>query len=458
MTTLPNSPESRDTASLIHPYTNLKKHLETGPVIIRKGKGIWVYDDAGKGYIEGLAGLWSTSLGFGEERLVEAATKQMRELPFYHVFASKSHHPAIELAERLLAMAPVPMSKVFFANSGSEANDTVVKLVWYYNNALGRPEKKKVISRLRGYHGVTLAAASLTGLPANHMDFDLPLQNILHADCPHYYRGAEEGESQSDFATRLAASLERQIVDEGPQTVAAFIAEPVMGAGGVIVPPETYFAKIQAVLKKYDVLFIVDEVICGFGRTGNMFGSQTYDLQPDMITVAKALSSSYMPISALMMNQKIFDVISANSDKVGTFGHGYTYSAHPVAAAVALETLKIYAERDIVAHVCGVMGRFQDRFNQLADHSLAGEVRCVGLIGAVELVRDKATKEPFERAHGVGAYVASQAQENGLILRALGDSVALCPPLIVTEAEIDQIFDRLEKSLDEGAAMAAGLD
>ena len=458
MTTLPNSPESRDTASLIHPYTNLKKHLETGPVIIRKGKGIWVYDDAGKGYIEGLAGLWSTSLGFGEERLVEAATKQMRELPFYHVFASKSHHPAIELAERLLAMAPVPMSKVFFANSGSEANDTVVKLVWYYNNALGRPEKKKVISRLRSYHGVTLAAASLTGLPANHMDFDLPLQNILHADCPHYYRGAEEGESQSDFATRLAASLERQIVDEGPQTVAAFIAEPVMGAGGVIVPPETYFAKIQAVLKKYDVLFIVDEVICGFGRTGNMFGSQTYDLQPDMITVAKALSSSYMPISALMMNQKIFDVISANSDKVGTFGHGYTYSAHPVAAAVALETLKIYAERDIVAHVCGVMGRFQDRFNQLADHSLAGEVRCVGLIGAVELVRDKATKEPFERAHGVGAYVASQAQENGLILRALGDSVALCPPLIVTEAEIDQIFDRLEKSLDEGAAMAAGLD
>jgi 4-aminobutyrate--pyruvate transaminase len=458
MTTRPNSPESRDTASLIHPYTNLKKHLETGPMIIRKGKGVWVYDDAGKGYIEGLAGLWSTSLGFSEERLVEAATKQMRELPFYHVFASKSHHPAIELAERLLAMAPVPMSKVFFANSGSEANDTVVKLVWYYNNALGRPEKKKIISRLRGYHGVTLASASLTGLPANHIDFDLPLQNIIHADCPHYYRGAMEGETQSEFATRMAANLERQIVEEGPDTVAAFIAEPVMGAGGVIVPPETYFAKIQAVLKKYDVLFIVDEVICGFGRTGNMFGCQTYDLQPDMITLAKALSSSYMPISALLMNQKIFDVISANSDKVGTFGHGYTYSAHPVAAAVALETLKIYAERDIVAHVRGVMGRFQDRFHQLANHSLVGEVRCVGLIGAVELVRDKATKEPFEAAHGVGAFVASQAQENGLILRALGDSVALCPPLIITEAEIDQIFDRLEKALDEGAVMAAGLD
>ncbi len=458
MTTLPNSPESRDIASLVHPYTNLKKHLETGPMIIRKGKGIWVYDDTGKGYIEGLAGLWSTSLGFGEERLVDAAVKQMRELPFYHVFASKSHHPAIELAERLLDMAPVPMSKVFFANSGSEANDTVVKLVWYYNNALGRQEKKKIISRLRGYHGVTLAAASLTGLPANHIDFDLPLQNIIHADCPYYYRGGEDGESETEFATRLAASLERQIVHEGPDTVAAFIAEPVMGAGGVIVPPETYFAKIQAVLKKYDILFIADEVICGFGRTGNMFGTQTYGLQPDMITVAKALSSSYMPISALMMNQKIFDVISANSDKVGTFGHGYTYSAHPVAAAVALETLNIYAERDIVAHVRGVMGRFQDRFRQLAGHSLVGEVRGVGLIGAVELVRDKASKEPFEAAHGVGAFVANRAQENGLILRALGDSVALCPPLIVTGPEIDQIFDRLEKSLDEAAVMAVGLD
>jgi 4-aminobutyrate--pyruvate transaminase len=458
MTMLPNSPESRDIASLIHPYTNLKKHLETGPMIIRRGKGIWVYDDAGKGYIEGLAGLWSTSLGFGEERLVEAATKQMRELPFYHVFASKSHLPAIDLAERLLAMAPVPMSKVFFANSGSEANDTAVKLVWYYNNALGRPEKKKIISRLRGYHGVTLAAASLTGLPANHIDFDLPLQNITHADCPYYYRGGEEGESESEYATRLAASLERQIVHEGPETVAAFIAEPVMGAGGVIVPPETYFAKIQAVLKKYDILFIVDEVICGFGRTGNMFGTQTYDLRPDMMTMAKALSSSYMPISALMMNQKIFDVISANSDKVGTFGHGYTYSAHPVAAAVALETLKIYAERDIVAHVRGVMGHFQDRFRQLGDHPLVGEARGVGLIGAVELVRDKASKEPFEAARGVGAFVATRAQENGLILRALGDSVALCPPLIVTEPEIDAIFDRLEKSLDEAAVMTAGLD
>lgn len=458
MSDLPNSPESRDIASVLHAYTNLKKHQETGPMVIKKGKGIWIYDDSGKAYIEGLAGLWCTSLGFGEERLVEAATRQMRELPFYHVFASRTHHPAIELAERLLAIAPVPMSKAFFANSGSEANDTVVKMVWYFNNALGRPEKKKIISRLKGYHGVTVAAASMTGLPANHMDFDLPIANILHADCPHYYRYGAPGESEEDFATRLAESLDRQIQDEGPETVAAFIAEPVMGAGGVIVPPKTYFEKIQAVLKKYDVLFIADEVICGFGRTGNMFGSETYNLKPDMMTMAKALSSAYMPISAVLINEKVFSVLSENSDKIGTFGHGFTYSGHPVPAAVAVETLKIYEERDIVGHVRGVMGRFQNRLQAFASHPLVGEVRGVGLVGAVELVRDKETKEPFDPSHAVGAYVTAQAQENGLILRAMGDSVAFSPPLIITEAEIDDMFDRFEKALEIATTMVAGLD
>ncbi|MEX2618296.1 MAG: aspartate aminotransferase family protein [Alphaproteobacteria bacterium] len=449
----PNSPESRDIATLLHPYTNLAKHEETGPTIMRRGKGIWVYDDGGKGYIEGMAGLWCTSLGFSEDRLVAAATKQMQELPFYHLFASKSHHPAIELAERLLAISPVPMSKVFFANSGSEANDTVVKLVWYFNNALGRPEKKKIISRLRGYHGVTVASASLTGLPANHTDFDLPIHNILHTLCPHYYRYGEKGESEEAFATRMADSLEEQILEEGPETVAAFIAEPVMGAGGVIVPPKTYFEKIQAVLRKYDILFIADEVICGFGRTGNMFGTETYRLKPDMITMAKALSSAYMPISAIMMTDRLFDVVSANSDKVGTFAHGFTYSAHPVPAAVALETLKIYEERDIVGHVRNVMGRFQQRLQQCAAHPLVGEVRGVGLIGALELVQDKATKKPYEPAFG--AFVGEAAQQNGLISRPLGNAIALCPPLIISESEIDEMFDRLEKALEAGVRKAA---
>jgi 4-aminobutyrate--pyruvate transaminase len=455
MTQHPNSPESRDIATLVHPYTNLKKHQETGPTIMRRGEGIRVYDDVGKAYIEGMSGLWCTSLGFGEERLVAAATKQMQELPFYHLFASKSHHPAIELAERLLAMSPVPMSKVFFANSGSEANDTVVKLVWYMNNAVGRPEKKKIISRLRGYHGVTVASASMTGLPANHIDFDLPIQNILHTLCPHYYRYGEAGESEEDFATRMADSLEEQIIEEGPETVAAFIAEPVMGAGGVIVPPKTYFDKIQAVLRKYDILFIADEVICGFGRTGNMFGTETYGLKPDIMTMAKALSSSYMPISAVMMNDRVFDAISTNSAKVGTFGHGFTYSAHPVPAAVALETLKIYEERDTVGHVRSVMGRFQQRLQQCAAHKLVGEARGVGLICAVEMVQDKATKKPFDPKLGLGAWVGAKAQENGLIVRPLGDSIALCPPLIITEAEIDDMFDRLDKSLDAAAKMVA---
>ena len=457
MKDLPNSPESRDIATVLHAYTNLKTHQETGPMVIRKGKGIRVYDDSGKDYIEGMAGLWCTSLGFGEERLVEAATKQMRELPFYHVFASKTHHPAIELAERLIALAPVPMSKAFFANSGSEANDSMVKLVWYYNNALGRPEKKKIISRLKGYHGVTVAAASMTGLPANHMDFDLPIANIIHADCPHHYRFGASGESEEDFATRLAENLEKQIQEEGPETVAAFIAEPVMGAGGVIVPPKTYFEKIQPVLKKYDVLMVADEVICGFGRTGNMFGSETLNIQPDIMTMAKALSSAYLPISAVLINEKIFDAISTNSDKIGTFGHGFTYSGHPVPAAVAVETLKIYEDRDILGHVRSVMGRFQTRLRSYGDHPLVGETRGVGLVGAIELVRNKERRESFDPSHGVGAYVSAQAQDHGLIVRAMGDSVAFSPPLIISEAEIDDMFDRFEKGLEAGTLMAAGL-
>ncbi|HXW31133.1 MAG TPA: aminotransferase, partial [Xanthobacteraceae bacterium] len=298
MTSLGNSAASRDIAHVLHPYTDLKAHQRQGPLIVTHGRGVRVFDDQGRGYIEALAGLWCVSLGFNEPRLVEAARRQLETLPYYHSFAHKSHEPAIELAERILALLPTPMSKVFFSNSGSEANDTAVKMVWYYNNARGRPRKKKIISRIRGYHGVTVATASLTGLPNNHRDFDLPIANVLHTTCPHYYRFAEAGESEEAFATRLAAELDALIEHEGPDTVAAFIAEPVMGAGGVIVPPATYFEKIQTVLKKHDVLLIVDEVICGFGRTGNMFGTETFGLNPDIVTMAKQLSSGYQPIAA----------------------------------------------------------------------------------------------------------------------------------------------------------------
>ncbi|MBL4720472.1 MAG: aspartate aminotransferase family protein [Alphaproteobacteria bacterium] len=454
MTDRTNSPESRDIANVLHAYTNLEKHRETGPFIANGGHGIYIRDEAGKEYIEGMSGLWCTSLGFGEERLIEAATRQMRQLPFYHIFSSKSHNPAIDLAERLINMAPVPMSKVFFANSGSEANDTAVKMVWYYNNAKGRPEKKKIFSRTRGYHGVTVAAASLTGLPANHTDFDLPIANIRHTDCPHYYEFCRDGDTEEDFATRLATKLEQQILDEGPETVAAFIAEPIMGAGGVIIPPRTYFEKIQAILKRYDILFIADEVICGFGRTGNMFGCETYDMKPDIMTMAKALSSAYLPISAVMINEDVYETISANSNKVGTFGHGFTYSGHPVAAAVALETLNIYEDRDILGHVRSVTDKFQARINAFMDHSLVGETRAIGLIGAVQLAKNKTSRTHFDASEGVGAFLQARAQEHGLIVRALpNDTVAFCPPLIITDAEIDEMFDRFEKALEECYAM-----
>lgn len=448
----PNSLAARDIAHHLHPYTDAVRHERSGPLVLTGGKGVYVFDENGKSYIEGLAGLWCVSLGFGEERLVEAAAKQMRKLPYYHSFAHKAPDVTIELAERLVKMAPVPMSHVFFANSGSEANDTIVKMVWYYNNALGRPNKKKIIARIRGYHGVTVASASLTGLPNNHRDFDLPIANILHTDCPHHYRFGKPGESEEDFATRMAESLEALIQREGPDTIAAFIAEPVQGAGGVVIPPKTYFEKIQAVLRKHDILFVVDEVICGFGRTGNMFATETYKLQPDIMTVAKQLSSAYLPISAVLINQKVYDVIRDNSGKIGTFGHGFTYTGHPVAAAVALETLKIYEERRIIDQVREVAPVFQKQLRRFADHPLVGECRGVGLVGAIELVKNKATRESFDPAQLLGAFCVERAQEEGLIIRPLGDTIAFCPPLIITKNEIEEMFGRFEKALEATAA------
>ena len=447
-----------DLSALFHPYTNLAKHAETGPLVITRGEGIRVFDESGKDYIEGLAGLWCTTLGWGEERLAEAAAAQMRELPFYHLFTSKAHAPGVRLAKALKALAPVPDAKVFLACSGSEANDTAIKMIWYRNNALGKPEKKKIIARERAYHGVTVATASLTGLPVNQRGFDLPIDRILHTGCPHYWRYAEKGETEEQFASRRAEELEKLILAEGPDTVAAFFAEPVMGAGGVIVPPKGYFEKIQAVLKKYDVLLVADEVITGFGRTGNMFGCDTFGIRPDMMTVAKGLSSGYLPISALIVAGHVYEPIKQQSAEIGAFGHGLTYGGHPVPAAVALETLKIYAERDIVAHVRKVAPALQDGLRALQQHPLVGEARGLGLIGALELVADKDAKTPFDPKLAVGARVVAKAQANGLILRAMGDAVAFAPPLIITEAEIAELLSRFRTALDEahGELVAAG--
>jgi len=448
----PDSLAARDIETLIHPYTNLAQHRDKGPLILERGKGIYVWDRDGRQYIEGLAGLWCTALGFGEEELVEAAVEQLKKLPYYHLFFDKSQGPAIELGEKLKAMAPMQVSKVFFTNSGSEANDSQVKLIWYYNNAIGRPQKKKIISRIKAYHGVTIAAGSLTGLPAVHQDFDLPISTILHTDCPHHYRFAEPGETEEEFATRLAGNLEELILKEDPETVAGFIAEPVMGAGGVLVPPATYFQKVQAVLKKYDILFIDDEVICGFCRTGNMFGCETFDFTPDTMSIAKALSSSYLPIGAVLIPDEMYQAMLDESRKIGTFGHGFTYSGHPTCAAVALKNLQLLEERHILDHVKQIMPRFQERLKALGDHPLVGEARGIGLIGACELVANKATKQAFDLKQGVGAYCGARTQDYGLIVRSMADTVAVCPPLIITEEEVDELFDRFTKALDDTEA------
>jgi 4-aminobutyrate--pyruvate transaminase len=442
--------QTRAVETLVHPYTNQATFRETGPLVFERGKGVYVYDVDGKAYIEGMAGLWCTALGYDNEELVEAAATQMRKLPFGHLFTGKSHDPAIELAEKLKEIAPVPISKVFFCNSGSEANDSQMKLVWYMNNALGRPNKKKIISRIKAYHGVTIASASLTGLPNNHIDFDLPIARVLHTSCPHYYRFAKDGESEEEFATRLAAELEELILAEGPDTVAAFIAEPVMGAGGVIVPPKTYFAKIMEVCAKYDVFMIDDEVICGFGRLGPMFGCSALGYKPNSISVAKALSSAYMPIAGVMIPEEMYQALIVESKKIGTFGHGFTYSGHPVSAAVAVKTLEIYQRDKIIETARTRMPQFQKRLMALADHPLVGEARGMGMVGALELAADKRAKKPLDPKRGVGAQVVGHAQAEGLIVRFIaGDVISICPPMIIQPAEIDELFDRLTRALDK---------
>jgi 4-aminobutyrate---pyruvate transaminase len=439
----------RDIETLAHPNTNLATLRDTGPLVLEHGKGVFVYDSDGKPYLEGMAGLWCTALGYGNEELAETAAAQMKKLPFSHLYNGKSHDLAIELAEKLKEMAPVPISKVFFCNSGSEANDTQIKLVWYMNNALGRPKKKKIIGRLKGFHGLTIGAASLTGLPHNHADFDLPIPGILHTGCPHHYRFANEGESEEDFATRLADELEALIQREGPDTVAGFIAEPVMGAGGVIVPPKTYFEKIGGVCAAHDLYVISDEVICGFGRLGRNFGCEALGFRPHALSVAKALSSAYLPIAGVMLPEVMYQALLSESRKLGGFHHGFTYSGHPVAAAVAVKTLEIYARDKVFDRAAARIPQLQQHLKKLGEHPLVGEARGMGLMGGLELVADKRSKRAFDPKQGVAARCVRLAEEEGLIVRAVvGDTVTVCPPLIISADETDELFARLARALD----------
>lgn len=450
MTISNRSAESeRDVAYLLHPITNYRIHEEIGPFTLERGEGIRVFDTDGKSYIDGMAGLWCASLGFSEPRLAAAAQRQMEVLPYESIFAHRSNLPCIDLAEALINRAPVPMSKVMFQTSGSEAIDTAIKLVWYYQDACGKPNKRKMISRTRSYHGTTIASASLTGQAPMHNGFGLPIADFIQTGSPHYYRDAREDETEEQFASRLAQELEEQIVREGPDLVGAFFAEPVIGAGGVILPPSTYFEKIQAVLNKYDILLVADEVICGFCRTGNYWGSQTYGMKPDILVCAKALSAAYFPISAVMINDSIYQAIADQSQKLGAFAHGYTYGGHPVGAAIALETLRIYDNDDILGHVRTVSPTLQQGYQGLADHPMIGNVRGVGLLAAVEFMADKERKIPFDPSLKVPVKVMDAARERGILLRALGDSLVCSPPLIITPSEIEEIVAGLTAAVDQ---------
>ncbi|RRV10824.1 aspartate aminotransferase family protein [Pseudomonas sp. v388] len=438
-----------DKRTQLHPFTNAHVHSEQGGLLIERGDGVYVIDANGERYLEGMSGLWCVALGFSNKRLAAAAAKQFDVLPYYHQFVNKTMSPCIKLSEKLIEIAPGPMSKVFLANSGSEANDTAVKLVWYFNNAKRRPQKKKIISRKNGYHGVTIASASLTGLPAVHKAFDLPLPGFLHVSCPNVYRDMLPGETEESYADRLAAELENLILEEGPETVAAFFGEPVMGAGGVHIPPATYWEKIQKVCRKYDVLVVADEVITGFGRTGAMFGCDKYGIKPDILVLSKQITSAYQPLSAVLINEHVYEGVADQASAVGAFAHGFTGGGHPVAAAVALENIAII-EEDGLAERAAVLGkRFYTSLQDFQDHPLVGDVRAVGLIGAIELVADKDTKASFDVPGQVGRYLVERAQANGLVVRGIGDVIAFCPPLIISEREIDELISRFAQALEE---------
>lgn len=440
--------------SIIYPTTNLTAIEQ---LVIERGDGVYVYDNHGKQYLEAMAGLWCTSLGYNNRELIDATCEQMGKLSFSHMFGGKTHQVGIDLANKLAQILPMADAKVFFGNSGSDANDTHIKLLRYYFNAIGRPEKRKIIARDRAYHGVTVAAAALTGLAASHAHFDLPFEalGILRTDAPHYYRGANAGESEQAFVDRIVNNLEQLILKEGPDTIAAFIAEPITGASGVIVPPDGYYQKVQAVLDRYDIFFWADEVITGFGRTGNDFGVTTMGIQkPDMVTLAKQLSSAYMPISASVIRSDMYEAMIEPSAQVGAFGHGYTYSGHPVACAVALKTIEIYYRDNLFLHAAKVGDYLQQQLRQFSDHPLVGEVRGKGLIAGVELVANKVTKQPFKDG-AVGAAAQQACQNRGLIVRTVaGSTIAFCPALTITESHVDEMIDKFSRSLDDTLAYA----
>jgi len=417
------------------------------PKVMARGEGCRVVDEDGNSYLEMVAGLWCAGLGFTNEAVTTAVTEQMRRLGFYHGFMGKASRPPLDLAERLVRMTPEPLGRVLFANSGSEAVDTAIKLVAYYNNARARPQKKKIIAREHAYHGSGVTSAVLTGMEYCHHGFDLPADRIRRTGSPHYHRFGNPGESQQEFARRRARELEELIIAEGPDTVGAFIGEPVQGSGGVIIPPADYWPEIQKVLKRHDVLLIVDEVICGFHRTGAVFGSDTYGIRPDMMVVAKQLSGGFVPISALLISDDIHEHVARAAHDYGTLGYGFTYSGHPVAAAAALATLDEYERREIPARVNRLARVLEEELASMATQPGVGDVRSVGLLGAVEMDESICRQRHDRSAADTAAAIVREAERNGVIFRAADQSIALCPPMIIDEAELAEMGSTLRAAI-----------
>lgn len=432
-----------DIDSHFHPQTEPRAHGRKGPLIIERGEGLSVVDIEGNSYVEGMAGLWCASLGFSEKRLVEAATAQLNLLPNYHTFNHRSNQPCIELSAELLRISPFEgKGRVAYANSGSEAVDSMVKAAWMYQAGRGKPSKRKIISRDRAFHGATVFGTSLCGLPLLRGPFVGAGSGVVFTKAPHYYGRENRDQTEAEFLAFLVADLEATIEREGRDTIAAMIMEPIMGAGGVIIPPANYFARIVDVLRKHDILVLSDEVICGFARTGSWFGCQTFGFKPDMMSVAKGLSSGYQPIGAVVMSEQIFEPIADEAARIGIYGHGITYAGHPVTSAVARETLRIYHERSIVGHVNAMADHFQRHMSAIAQHELVGETRSRGLLGGVEL-RRRPTGE------ALGPVVTENARKRGLLVRSLGDVVAVCPPLVVDPQGLERIFRRLRDALND---------
>ncbi|MBO6557886.1 MAG: aspartate aminotransferase family protein [Pseudomonadales bacterium] len=434
-----------DRKHYLHPFTDYKKLKEEGSRIITRADGVYLWDSEGKQYLDGMAGLWCVNVGYGRDEIVEAVTAQMRELPYYNSFFKSANPPAVELARMITSLAPAHMNHVFFTGSGSESNDTVVRMVRHYWASEGQPNRKTIISRHNAYHGSTVAAASLGGMKPMHAQGGLPIPDIVHINQPYWYQDGGDL-SPEEFGTKVADELEEKILQLGAENVAAFIGEPIQGAGGVIIPPSTYWPRIQSICEKYDILLVADEVICGFGRTGKWFGSDYYEITPDLMPIAKGLSSGYLPIGAVIISDRVADGLV---DKGGEFNHGFTYSGHPVAAAAAVANLSILIDEGMVDNVAENTGPYlQEKWHELASHPLVGESRMVGLIGAIELVKDKQTRSFFEDRGDVGTLCRDICIDNGLVMRACDDTMVISPPLCITQAEIDELISRAIKCLD----------